>query len=111
MSLHQGRSRYSAREGRGDWEGEERRKQQRNSGACNQHPLVLPTRHRRNKQTRKGGGGGGEYCPEVLLQLLGRPAPPLFPIWSWGLFRRLFLLLVSKLRLRLFKAGQAVGLM
>lgn len=27
---------------------------------------------------------GGAYCPEVLLQLLWLPAPPLFPVWSWG---------------------------
>lgn len=111
MSLHQGRSRYSARGGRGGGGlgGEPRRKQQRNAGACNQHPLVLPTRQRRNKPTREaGGGGGGAYCPEVLLQLLRRSAPPLFPVWSWGLFRRLFPLLVPKLRLRLFKAEQTL---
>ena len=60
------------------------------------------------------GRGRGRRGRGVLsgsaITAAGAPAPPLFPIWSWGLFRRLFLLLVSKLRLRLFKAGQPEGL-
>lgn len=36
--------------------GDGRRKRQRNGGAFNQHPLVLPTRPRRPRRTGRGGG-------------------------------------------------------
>ena len=104
VSLYQGRSRYSARAAGGDWEVKARRKQQHYVGACNQHPLVLPTRHWRNKRTGKGEEGRGVLSGSAIT-VAGRPAPPLIPFWSWGRFRRVFLLLVSKLGLRLFKAG------
>lgn len=45
--------------GRGDREGEARQKRQRNPGAFNQHPLVRPTQHTRNKWTGEGGAGRG----------------------------------------------------
>lgn len=80
LSLHQGRSRYSGR-GRGDTEGGGEEKAA--GGAFNQHPLVQPTRHWRNKPAR-GWGKGGACFPEVLLQLPKRLAPPLFPVWNWG---------------------------
>lgn len=83
MSLHQGRSRYSGR-GRGVGEGEARRKRQRSGGTFNQHPLVRPTGAEEINRRGRGRGGGGAYCPEVLVQRPGRPAPPLFPVWSWG---------------------------